>query len=475
MCDSLYVKANGEFPCWSGVGESLALQTVDEQELHTNKELSLFHSTELVAIRSAFLKGKTPHSDLCSRCSVRGNGIVDSLHPRTMRVLHIEPAYLCQLSCPQCILPKVRLQLKKPPYYMTLSYYETLLNRLRDEGVQAIRIVQFEGRGEPLLNQSIGDMVHLTRDMYPEAHIQITTHGNFPFKPWMLDLDLLTVSVDGAFPESYVKYRIGGKLTKALNLMRAIRDHKRSTQTTLRVKWKYILFEWNDSDEELREADRLADELGVELCFTRTHTPGKSRRFNSSKDLQTALINLSLRATTSQTPQLKDDRDISDLRREHAEGYLMFALKRLRHKDYEAACSAMRESLIYDPGLSTLEPGDDIEGIVKRQIDRIIEQGQPSTIYHWADICFAGMDYKNSERLYCRYLDLSPNGPNLATVQSRLIILWASKATGYALPLGLLHDWSDRSAKALLRLGLASILRSHIDWIFRRVYVKDSS
>lgn len=114
MCDSLYVKANGELPCWDDVGEELILGTVNESD-------SLFHSPALVEIRKAFLEGRDPHPEVCSRCAVRGHGIAASLHPRTLRVLHIEPCYLCQLACPQCIAPKLRLQLKGPPYYMSPS------------------------------------------------------------------------------------------------------------------------------------------------------------------------------------------------------------------------------------------------------------------------------------------------------------------------------------------------------------------
>ena len=47
-----------------------------------------------------------------------------------------------------------------------------------------------------------------------------------------------------------------------------------------RIEWKYILFEWNDSDEEMREAYELAQALGIELGFSLTPYWGKSQRFN---------------------------------------------------------------------------------------------------------------------------------------------------------------------------------------------------
>ena len=44
--------------------------------------------------------------------------------------------------------------------------------------------------------------------------------------------------------------------------------------------WQCILFEWNDSEEEIRLTQRLAREANVdELYWLLTHSPGASRRF----------------------------------------------------------------------------------------------------------------------------------------------------------------------------------------------------
>ncbi len=44
--------------------------------------------------------------------------------------------------------------------------------------------------------------------------------------------------------------------------------------------WKYILFEFNDSDEEIWEAQNVAQELKVDaLLFVYTHSKFKSQRY----------------------------------------------------------------------------------------------------------------------------------------------------------------------------------------------------
>jgi MoaA/NifB/PqqE/SkfB family radical SAM enzyme len=223
-----------------------------------------------------------------------------------LEILHIEPSYLCHLSCPQCIPSKLRKSLKEGPYHLTQEMYAGFLRQLRRE-IDTIRIVHFEGRGDPLNNKQMGELVRLTKQFYPSAIAKITTHGNFPFKPWMIEsgLDYLRVSVDGAFPDSYAKYRVGGRLETAVKLLRDLRDEKRRTGAIVYVEWKYILFEWNDTDDELRDAARLARELDVQLRFCRTHSPGRSQRFPDDVSVTDMIARLAPTALQESTDALK--------------------------------------------------------------------------------------------------------------------------------------------------------------------------
>jgi hypothetical protein len=47
MCNSLYVRANRETPCWDDVGEQMILRVLDEHALQNERELPIFYSTEL--------------------------------------------------------------------------------------------------------------------------------------------------------------------------------------------------------------------------------------------------------------------------------------------------------------------------------------------------------------------------------------------------------------------------------------------
>jgi hypothetical protein len=67
-------------PCWDDVGEELILATVTEDML-ADPSQPLFYAEPLLQIRNAFLSGRDPYDDLCSRCAVRGHDLVTSRRP----------------------------------------------------------------------------------------------------------------------------------------------------------------------------------------------------------------------------------------------------------------------------------------------------------------------------------------------------------------------------------------------------------
>jgi hypothetical protein len=96
-------------------------------------------------------------------------------------------------------------------------------------------------------------------------------------------IDEVTFSNDGSSQEAYGQYRQRGKLEVALANLRAMADEKRRSGRDLPfLNWRYILFKWNDSDEEMQRARALAGDIGVDrLCWEITDHPETafSRRF----------------------------------------------------------------------------------------------------------------------------------------------------------------------------------------------------
>jgi tetratricopeptide (TPR) repeat protein len=438
MAQGLYLKANLEMPCWDDVGEEKILRRLDPQLLLSGQETALSAFDALLHIRSAFARGRTPHPGYCERCAVRTQGRpVTEMRPRTLEVLHVEPSYLCHLACPQCIQPKDRKSLKGPPYHLDPDVYDAFLAQLARE-VQHIRLLMFEGRGDPLNNKRMGELVRATKRHFPRTFTSITSHGNFPFKPWMMDcgLDELRLSVDGAFQDNYAKYRVGGRLDSALKLMRDIRDFDDGGRGKPEIEWKYILFEWNDSDEELKKAGELAQELGVRLRFCRTHTPGRSRRFESAESMQDLIAGLAPEARGGLTFQLRATGDVAgveDLLDRKIEGLFAKAIASLERGDAVKAQASVDDALALDSGL-------DRENTVAWMMNYASRVGN--------------LDLKIA--MGRRYLELNPHAMDAGGVRSEIFLCEAFLA---------LRDGDTDLANARIDAALAPDLGSRRRWL----------
>lgn len=424
MAQGMYLKANGELPCWDDVGEDLILRQLDPEALARGEEASLNGFPALLAVRQALMEGREPHPGLCHKCAVREHGMpVKELKPSVLEVLHVEPSFLCHLNCPQCIPSKIRKSIKQGPYHLDPAAYDGFLAGLKRDGVKAIRLVIFEGRGDPLNNKQMGELVRLTKQHFPQSNTSITTHGNFPFKPWMLDcgLDILRLSVDGAFPDSYAKYRVGGRLESAVKLMADVRDEGRKAGKKLHIEWKYILFEWNDSDEELAHASQLAKELEVRLRFVRTHSEGRSLKYTTPESVAEMCASIAPHASPDLTFQLKTDvSHVGVVRSDQVKWMLAFALERLQAGDEAEAFRSLSEAIGLDHGVAATPVVEDAEGFAAAVTGLLQDFALPETPAGLVALAAAFGHDAMIPMLLERYLELAPTAEDVAQVRAEL-------------------------------------------------------
>jgi hypothetical protein len=88
-------------------------------------------------------------------------------------------------------------------------------------------------------------------------------------------IDEVTFSIDGASQETYVRYRQRGDFAKAIGNLQAMAEEKaRAGRDVPFLNWRYILFRWNDHDEEMARARQIAADTGVDrLCWELTDHP----------------------------------------------------------------------------------------------------------------------------------------------------------------------------------------------------------
>jgi hypothetical protein len=276
---TLYVRSNGDVPCNDDAGEQVLLGRIDLRNERW-KVGSLLTNHNYRRIREGWGHRELPWPKACAHCAFfRPNeATADHLVHKRIRKLQIEPSVGCRLSCPGC-LGRLQARVRASSPHMDLQLFERVLRSLRDEGY-AVREIEYCGQGEPLLHPEFPQFVRLARSYFPGTLQRLITSGNFDYREatdgeW---IDEIIVSCDGLHQASYAQYRIGGRADRAIQFMRdAPRTIAGRQQSMI---WKYILFEYNDSDDEIRSAQCLAQELAVHaMLFVFTHSKGKSRRY----------------------------------------------------------------------------------------------------------------------------------------------------------------------------------------------------
>jgi hypothetical protein len=149
-----------------------------------------------------------------------------------------------------------------------------------------LKQIQLYNYGEPFLDKRFLDILRLIRRIVPEVHITTSTSGTVIPNGWPEIivkeglLNHIVFSIDGASQETYSRYRIGGDFDKAFKNMTDLIKYKEIYGKSVpEVTWQYILFEWNDSDAELKQAQELASMHGLTIQWVLTHTKGKSQRY----------------------------------------------------------------------------------------------------------------------------------------------------------------------------------------------------
>jgi hypothetical protein len=163
-----------------------------------------------------------------------------------------------------------------------------LFTRVIDEAGSSLVRVDFFNYGEAFLHKRAVEMCAYIKSRFPHIYVYTSTNGLAFDETRARDLvstgiDEITFSLDGARQENYVKYRQRGDLKVALHNLAAMADEKSQTDRDVPfINWRYILFKWNDSDEEMNLARQRAVELGVDrLVWEITDHPENafSKRF----------------------------------------------------------------------------------------------------------------------------------------------------------------------------------------------------
>jgi MoaA/NifB/PqqE/SkfB family radical SAM enzyme len=345
--ETLYLKANGVFPCHDDAGEVIPLgQLEDGFSLR-----GLLDGAGYDHVRRELQAGRAPWPGTCERCGFfRPHQPYRARTPHRVTTFQVEPTLLCTLGCPGCSRAQ-QIRTRPGPRSLTLDRFGQLLKTAVAERIE-IECIEYCGQGEPLAHREFHSFVARARQVMPRTRQRLITNGNYDYGTVMQDqhLDEIIVSCDGATAGSYPIYRKNGDFARVQTF---IADAARATPRP-RVIWKYILFEFNDSTAELQRAQQLAMDHGVDaLLFVVTHSAGRSQR-HTPRNLE-QLLKLTPFATINTTPVLESARTRfqarSHLRRTPFERLMdrtSFALARLTPRAPARAALHLDETRVID-------------------------------------------------------------------------------------------------------------------------------
>lgn len=177
------------------------------------------------------------------------------------RIFQIETILGCNLKCPDCAVGGGIIPRRKGRW--TFDKFKVIADKIEPY----CEYLYLHIWGEPLLNTDIVEIIAYASRF---TATNISTNGNnmTPMLAKQLILSGLTdciVSIDGVSQEVYGKYRINGKVEKALNALRLLQTWNQQFGCPVNVIPQFIVFEHNR--HEMEAFATLCAEIGLRPVF----------------------------------------------------------------------------------------------------------------------------------------------------------------------------------------------------------------
>ncbi len=180
--------------------------------------------------------------------------------------IHLEACSLCQLSCPGCDARK--LEKNMPKDWVGYLKFNDFKNLVDDNNFKKIELAN---KGEIFLNPELDEIIKYAYEKGVDLTATIGVNFNDVSETTIENLvkyqfKAITVSIDGATPETYKIYRRGGDFNKVIDNIKKINYFKKKYNSEYpHLFWQFILFGHNEHEIEL--AKKKAKELNMDILF----------------------------------------------------------------------------------------------------------------------------------------------------------------------------------------------------------------
>ena len=172
--------------------------------------------------------------------------------------LSIEPTTACNLHCPEC--PVGNGTLKRPSENISFLDFKQIV----DKTSPWCQYLSLYFQGEPFLNPQMISMIYYAKQK--KMFVVSSTNGHFfnddiAKKTVESGLDKLIISLDGATPETYQKYRVDGNFETVIDGIKNIVKWKKILKSNTPVlAVQFVVFRHNE--HQINEIRKLVTSLG---------------------------------------------------------------------------------------------------------------------------------------------------------------------------------------------------------------------
>lgn len=283
-CDWLWhsvtVLCDGTVTC--GLDDPFKLRNHGSLKSQTLREI--FAGAQIAKRREELKSGKK-----CFKCTMYSSpqGVEEqTLTPSSPypRRLILEPTIKCNIRCSNetCNIANDSAFHLRREDFMAWPLYCKLI----DEAGPHIKRLLFYNYGEPFAHPKALDMLAYAKKVNPQLWVTTSTNGILLAREGLAEriveedlVNWICFTIGGIDQETYGRYHKSASFEKAMIGMRRLVDaKKRAGKKKPTVHWRYLMFNWNDSDECVAEALRMKDEIGVdEFKFMLTASPIEGR------------------------------------------------------------------------------------------------------------------------------------------------------------------------------------------------------
>ncbi len=188
------------------------------------------------------------------------------------RKLCIDACNLCQLNCAACWVREIEKDIAEHEGFGYLKFED--FKNLLDENPQ-LESIELSDTGEVFLNPELDKIIEYAY----KKNVELSAWNGVNLNDLSEEMaeylvkykfKLLVASIDGATPETYKIYRVGGDYNKVIENIKKIQKYKRIYKSEYpELIWKFIVFGHNEHEIEL--AKEKAKSLDMSIWFSQNY------------------------------------------------------------------------------------------------------------------------------------------------------------------------------------------------------------